>query len=444
MYQAHTGTARSMTGNAGGYSFGDNTMLTLIAGDDVQTHLALWRASNTATGSSGFGGSKLVGYFSRGSMAAPASVGDDDIIFSVEGWAIHGAGPNKGKFGAGMRFVKDDDFGTASTYAPQRTEFYNAVNTTTIQTNMTILPNGNVGIGTASPSQKLHVVGYTRTNGVSLNDGGTVAGFVGYEKNWTGGVLNDVAVAAEGGNNIRFYTNGSGTVRMIIDTSGNVGVGVTDSVTKLDVYGVGDTSGVAPLNLRGGNSSDTFTGNQIRLSYNATAQYSHAIKTRHHSGNFTNAIDFYVWRYGTDATTTIGTQHVMTLTQGITGVDGGGRVGIGTVYPAYKLDVSGDIRATADVIAYSDARVKTNVKTIESPLEIVSKLRGVTYNRIDIEDKSEKVGVIAQEVLEVLPQVVQQDHEGNYSVAYGNIVGVLIEAIKELKAEIDELKNNKQ
>lgn len=357
------GTARNMTGNAGSYSFGDNTMLTLIAGDETQTHLGLWRASSTATGS--VGGSRLVGFGSRGTMTLPVSVGDDDVIFSLEGWAIHGAGPNKAKFGAGMRFVKDDDFGTASTYAPQRTEFYNANSTTTVQTNMTILPNGNVGINVSNP------------------------------------------------------------------------------VTKLDVYGVGDTSGVAPLCLRGGNSSDTFTGNQIRLSYNATSDYSHAIKTRHHSGNYLNAIDFYVWKYATDATGTIGTQHVMTLTQGIDGINGNGRVGIGTAYPAYKLDVSGDIRATADVIAYSDARVKTNVKTIEAPLDLVTKLRGVTYNRTDIDDKSEKVGVIAQEVLEVLPQVVAQDHEGNYSVAYGNIVGVLIEAIKELKAEIDELKSQK-
>ena len=108
--------------------------------------------------------------------------------------------------------------------------------------------------------------------------------------------------------------------------------------------------------------------------------------------------------------------------------------------PSYKLDVAGTIRATSDVIAFSDRRVKENIITIDNALDKVTKLRGVTYTRKDIEDKSTKVGVIAQEVLDVLPEVVSQDDEGKYSVAYGNLAGVFIEAIKELKAEIDSLK----
>jgi hypothetical protein len=119
---------------------------------------------------------------------------------------------------------------------------------------------------------------------------------------------------------------------------------------------------------------------------------------------------------------------------------GGGNVGIGTTSAAYVLDVSGTIRATGDVIAYSDARVKDNIQTVEDALNKIKSLRGVTYIRKDSDDKSTKVGVIAQEVMKILPEVVQQDNNGNYSVAYGNMVGVLIEAIKEQQQQIDELK----
>jgi hypothetical protein len=82
--------------------------------------------------------------------------------------------------------------------------------------------------------------------------------------------------------------------------------------------------------------------------------------------------------------------------------------------------------------------LKTNIQTIENALLLVEKMRGVTFER----NGRRSVGVIAQEMQEVLPQVVHKENESEYlAVAYGNIVGVLIEAIKELKLEIDELKN---
>ena len=107
---------------------------------------------------------------------------------------------------------------------------------------------------------------------------------------------------------------------------------------------------------------------------------------------------------------------------------------------AATLSGTGNFTAVGNVTAYSDRRVKENIKTIDNALAKVLCLRGVTYNRTDLEDKSEQIGVIAQEIKEILPQVVQEN-DGHYSVAYGNIVGVLIEAIKEQQAQIEELKS---
>ena len=113
-----------------------------------------------------------------------------------------------------------------------------------------------------------------------------------------------------------------------------------------------------------------------------------------------------------------------------------------------KCDNSGNVTATGNVTAYSDARLKTNVNTINDALGIVGKLRGVSFDWK--ESGKPSIGVIAQEVEKVLPELVltQQvlDPTGESeikSVDYGKIVGVLINAINELKAEVDELKGGK-
>jgi hypothetical protein len=107
---------------------------------------------------------------------------------------------------------------------------------------------------------------------------------------------------------------------------------------------------------------------------------------------------------------------------------------------AGNANFGGTVTASGDVVAFSDKRVKENISTIENALNTVTKLRGVTYNRTDVEDKSEKVGVIAQEVQEVLPQVVFEQADGMLGVSYGNLAGLFIEAIKEQQTQIEELK----
>jgi hypothetical protein len=90
------------------------------------------------------------------------------------------------------------------------------------------------------------------------------------------------------------------------------------------------------------------------------------------------------------------------------------------------------------VTANSDIKLKKNIKTIENALDKVLNLRGVEFDRIDIE--AHQIGVIAQEVEKVIPEVVL-DNAGTKSVAYGNLVSVLIEAVKEQQSQIEELKS---
>lgn len=105
----------------------------------------------------------------------------------------------------------------------------------------------------------------------------------------------------------------------------------------------------------------------------------------------------------------------------------------------YKVDYlragevysSGDIYASGDVIMFSDERKKTNIEVIPNALEKVLQLRGVTFEKLDDGNRRHS-GIIAQEVEKVLPEVVYTAEDGTKSVAYGNMIGLLIEAIKEL------------
>ena len=111
----------------------------------------------------------------------------------------------------------------------------------------------------------------------------------------------------------------------------------------------------------------------------------------------------------------------------------GGFTGNATV--GGDLVVSGEATAT-DFVTTSDARVKTDIETLQGALDMVGELRGVRYTQTQTQRR--QVGVIAQEVEAVLPEVVSQGEEFK-AVAYGNIVGVLIEAIKELKEKVETL-----
>ena len=109
------------------------------------------------------------------------------------------------------------------------------------------------------------------------------------------------------------------------------------------------------------------------------------------------------------------------------------------------INSSGDLNATGDVVAYysSDKRLKDNIVRIENPLEKIDKIGGYTFDWNDKQQTytGKDVGVIAQEIQEVLPEIVTERDNGYLAVKYEKIVPLLIESIKELKQEVDEIKH---
>ncbi|NVJ46943.1 MAG: tail fiber domain-containing protein, partial [Cytophagia bacterium] len=101
---------------------------------------------------------------------------------------------------------------------------------------------------------------------------------------------------------------------------------------------------------------------------------------------------------------------------------------------------SGDINISGVVNQSSDARLKKNVTTLTSGLSMVNRLRGVRYNWKDESKPEAKIGFIAQEVEEVLPELVKTREDGFKGINYAEMTAVLVEAVKELSAQVEALK----
>jgi Chaperone of endosialidase len=201
-------------------------------------------------------------------------------------------------------------------------------------------------------------------------------------------------------------------------------------------FAVNSASSFASSNITGSNA--TFNG-RIGLGLAGAPAYTMDVNGDINvTGNFYKAGTVFVGGGGSAGWSNNGVDVFYTTASNLTD----GAVGIGKTNPLYKLDVNGDIYASGDVISLSDSRFKTNVETIVDGLDKVLKLRGCTFTRQHDENGHRHMGVIAQELDQVVPECVSHDSEGNLSVAYGNLSALLIEAIKGLNQRIDSLLSN--
>lgn len=127
---------------------------------------------------------------------------------------------------------------------------------------------------------------------------------------------------------------------------------------------------------------------------------------------------------GTFTVNNVGTSNALVVSGGNVTVGGNG-------------STTGNLTASGNVTAFSDGRLKEDIREITDAVAKLQSIRGVTYRMRDAKER--RAGVIAQEVQKVLPEVVFEHDDGYLHVAYGNIVSILISAVKELAARVEEL-----
>ena len=266
---------------------------------------------------------------------------------------------------------------------------------------MTITRDGNVGIGTDTPGTKLHISsGATdevlRLEGtgspyLSVYDSGTRQFF--FQSSG-----NTVNFYAENDNTIAFFT--SGTRAVDIDSSQRVGIGTTSPTSKLHVKNASDIS------------MDTSANGQVRVEGNGYAL-----------GIALNGSGSFIYNNSSSRFLSLGTNETEQA----------------------RLTTGGAWHVVNDVVAFSstpsDKKLKTNVKDIDYGLDTIMKLKPKQYDWK--KDDRHDIGFIAQEVEEVIPEIVKDNEwfdDKIKTLDYEKLTAVLIKAVQELKQEIEELK----
>jgi uncharacterized protein (UPF0218 family) len=269
----------------------------------------------------------------------------------------------------------------------------------------------DVGIGESNPQRQLHVNSGT-TNVVARFESTDTTAAIEFKDN------NGSAEIGNTGDNLVFFP--AGAEKMRITSGGQVGIGTTTNTTiPLHVNQTGSGTVIkaqgigATIEIQSGTAGNATLYQRPNITGDKEAEFRCTLGST------------YGWSWKDDNATAASRVKFMKLDQN-----------------------PGTLTVKGDVVAYgspSDKRLKENIKPIESALDKVMKLQGVTFDWKQKEDVildiKEDIGFIAQDVQKVVPELIRENSNGLLSMRHQGMAPILLEAIKELKAEIDLLKS---
>lgn len=306
---------------------------------------------------------------------------------------------------------------------------------------------GNVGIGTTTPQERLHVDSGSDNNVAYFNGNGSYSWLDIYN-----GDANRVQMG--NANDGEFAVRTSDAIRLLVDTTGNVGIGTTSPNYKLSV--VDSTTYIASQSTSASGSGRLYSINSSN-DIGSLTTYGSSFSQSHLANNTAVAAQNGLYLMSDSGVSAGGSNSINFLTGGYSSgqtrmvITSTGNVGIGTTTPGQKLTVAGTIQATnliggavnlttdasGNIIRDpSDIRLKTNINDIDGALDKLLALHGVSYQWKDTArfGTQTEIGFIAQEVDPILPEVVRKG--GDYwSINTRNILAVVVEGFKDFYAE---------
>lgn len=307
---------------------------------------------------------------------------------------------------------------------------------------LSLNPNGgNVGIGTTSPAMfgSGMEIKTGSQSGLRLSSSTAGGGAIEIGADTTSGYIQNVVV----GDSTHFYTSNStssDTLAMTLNSSGNLGIGTTSPQARLDVAGGITLTG--DINFGSSNGAINLSRGSLITFYEDTSHF-HSLSSR--NSLFSEADDIRLNTYGAFYVNLDSNNNNTVNADFMVGRHGGTATISDWLFVVNGETGTGTFKG--DVIAYgspSDRSLKENIKPIENALDKVKRLKGVTFDWKQSEDSILKIkedyGFIAQEVQEVVPELVRKNENGKLSLRDKGIVSILVEAIKEQQQQIDELK----